>query len=386
MPFPEYSKCYLNKFLAMKAKKNRESSGTIETIKKIGASCWSILGIVIVVGLFFYFLYLIRIAMIPLIIAAAIAYLLSPLVIMFQKKLKKIWSVTVAYVIFLGIIFVTFFFITPIIVDQFNTFINNIPSYLKNLDRLVNNFLQNSIIIKNIENIIGEGILPRDTSAITQYFIDQLNMRSTDIFRGVTAITRSILSIVVTLIISLLLGFYILKDGDKIRTALIKIMPVRFKYETSTIIDKISRVASRYIRGQIMVSIIVGILCTIVLVVLRIDLAFLLGFIAGLFNLIPLLGPFIGGIPAALVALFISPLKAVFVILLFIGIQQFDNYVISPNIMKYQVGIHPGITIFSLIAGGALFGMLGLFLAVPITAIIQEILRYYLLERRKMTS
>ena len=116
------------------------------------------------------------------------------------------------------------------------------------------------------------------------------------------------------------------------------------------------------------------------------DFAILLGATAGIFNLIPLLGPIIGGIPAALAALFISPLKALLVIILFIAVQQIDNYVISPNVMKYQVGVHPGLIIFSLIAGGALFGFWGLLIAVPTVAIIQETLRYYLLDKNRLTS
>jgi predicted PurR-regulated permease PerM len=123
-----------------------------------------------------------------------------------------------------------------------------------------------------------------------------------------------------------------------------------------------------------------------VLLILRVDFAVLLGFIAGIFNLIPFLGPVIGAIPAALTAFFISPLKAVLVILLFIGVQQLDNYLISPNIMKYQVGVNPGIIIFSLVAAGSVFGIAGLLIAVPTVAIIQEILRYYFLDRKKMAS
>ena len=89
---------------------------------------------------------------------------------------------------------------------------------------------------------------------------------------------------------------------------------------------------------------------------------------------------------AALAALFISPLKAILVILLFIAIQQIDNYIITPNVMRYQVRVHPGLIIFSLIAGGALFGFWGLIIAVPTVAILQETLRYYLLDKNKPTS
>ncbi|MBC8421402.1 MAG: AI-2E family transporter, partial [Actinobacteria bacterium] len=150
--------------------------------------------------------------------------------------------------------------------------------------------------------------------------------------------------------------------------------------------DRINHVAGRYIRGQFLISIIVGILCTGVLLILKVDFPVLLGAIAGIFNLIPLLGPLVGGIPAALAALFISPLKALLVIVLFIVVQQIDNYVISPNVMKYQVGVNPGLIIFSLIAGGALFGFWGLLIAVPTVAIIQETLKYYVSERNRAMS
>jgi predicted PurR-regulated permease PerM len=191
---------------------------------------------------------------------------------------------------------------------------------------------------------------------------------------------------VLYLIVGPILGIYILKDIDKLRKGFLSIIHKKYKNRVATTMDRINHVAGRYIRGQIFISIIVGVLCTVVLLVLKIDFAVLLGAIAGIFNLIPLLGPFVGALPAALAALFISPLKALLVILLFIAIQQVDSYVISPNVMKYQVGVNPGLIIFSLIAGGALFGFWGLLIAVPTVAIIQETLKHYVLEKDRVTS
>jgi predicted PurR-regulated permease PerM len=183
-----------------------------------------------------------------------------------------------------------------------------------------------------------------------------------------------------------LLGIYILMDADRLRDVFIRVMPKKYRKDISNTMDRVNNVAGRYIRGQLLISLIVGILCTVVLLILRVDFAILLGAIAGILNIIPLLGPIIGGIPAALAALFISPLKAILVILLFIAVQQIDNYVITPNVMRYQVRVHPGLIIFSLIAGGALFGFWGLLIAVPTVAILQETLRYYLLDKNKPTS
>jgi predicted PurR-regulated permease PerM len=329
---------------------------------------------------------LIKIAIIPLILAIAIAYLLTPIVILLQKKMRRVFAVTITYIIFIGIIFTIFFFIIPIIIDQFRTFMDKFPAYIENLTKIINDFLQNSVLIKNTENLIGKEIIPKDVSSITKYLISRINLEEIDIFQRATTVGMLVFNTVLYLIVGPLLGIYILNYTDKIKTTFIKIKPKRFKNQTTIILERINKVAGRYVRGQILVSIIVGILCTIVLLVLKVDFAILLGSIAGLLNMIPLLGPIIGAIPAALTALFISPPKALLVILLFIAVQQIDNYIISPNIMKYQVGVHPGIIIFSLMAGGALFGIWGLLIAVPTVAILQEILRYYLLEKNKIAS
>jgi predicted PurR-regulated permease PerM len=351
-----------------------------EAVKNIGIFCWSIIGLLILIALFFYIIYLIKIAIIPIIIAVGIAYLLTPLVVLLQKKMKKVFAVAITYVIFTGIIFTIFFFMVPVVADQFRIFIGKLPIYISNLTNIINDFLEKSIIMANIENMIGKEIIPKDTNAITLYIVN--NLKNINFFQSATSFTRSIVNIAITFIIGPLLGIYILKDSNKLRVIFIKVMPARFKSQTSTIIDKVNSVGGKYIRGQILVSIIVGALCTVVLLILKVDFPVLLGFMAGVFNLIPFLGPIIGAIPAALTALFISPLKAVIVILLFFAVQQIDNYVISPNVMKYQIGIHPGILIFSLIAGGAIFGVIGLLLAVPTVAVFQEILKYYLIDRK----
>lgn len=364
----------------------RKPSNGIKTIKNIGIFSWSVIGFLLIVTLFFYIIYLIKIAIIPLILAIAIAYLLTPIVILLQKKMRRVFAVTITYIIFIGIIFTIFFFIIPIIIDQFRTFIDKFPVYVENLTKIINDFLQNSVLIKNTENLIGKEIIPKDVSSITKYLISRINLEEIDIFQRATTVGMLVFNTVLYLIVGPLLGIYILNYTDKIKTTFIKIIPKRFKNQTTIILERINKVAGRYVRGQILVSLIVGILCTIVLLVLKVDFAILLGSIAGLLNMIPLLGPIIGAIPAALTALFISPLKALLVILLFIAVQQIDNYIISPNIMKYQVGVHPGIIIFSLMAGGALFGIWGLLIAVPTVAILQEILRYYLLEKNKIAS
>ncbi len=362
------------------------SSQNRDTVKRIGIFSWSVIGFLLIAALFFYVIYLIRIAVIPLFIAMAIAYLVSPLMHLLNRKMRKGFALAITYILFTGIVGLIFFFLIPVIVDQFKVFIDKFPQYLQNLNDTIDTFFHESILIESIENLTGKNIVAPDTNAITQYFMGRFNFEEMNLFEQATAFTRSIINIVLYLVVGPLLGIYILKDIDKLRKGFTSIIPIKFRNQVVNTMDRINHVIGRYIRGQILVSIIVGVLCTIVLLVLKVDFAVLLGAIAGIFNLIPLLGPLIGGIPAALAALFISPLKALLVIILFIVVQQIDNYVISPNIMKYQVGVNPGLIIFSLIAGGALFGFWGLLIAVPTVAIIQETLKYYLSERDRTIS
>ncbi|MDD3819469.1 MAG: AI-2E family transporter [Actinomycetota bacterium] len=363
----------------------KKFSNNNEKIKNIGIFSWSIIGLLLIVALVCYFIYLIRSAIIPLIIAVAIAYLLTPLVILLQKKMRKVFAVTITFLIFIGIIFTTLFFVIPVIIDQFKTFINSLPLYMENLSKIINDFLKNSLFIKNIENITGE-IMTRDASAIADYFLNIIENKEINIFQGITTFGRSVVDVILYIVVGPLLGLYILLYSDRIRPFFMKIVPSRFRKDTNVILDIINKVAGKYITAQILVSVAVGILCTIILLILKVDLAVLLGFLAGFFNIIPLIGPIIGAIPAALTALLVSPLTALIVIISFTAIQQIDNYVISPNIMKYRVGVHPGVIIFSLMAGGALMGFWGLLIAVPVVAIVQELIKYYLFEKNKRAS
>ena len=355
-------------------------------IKDIGIFSWSIIGLLLIIALLFYIIYLIRLAIIPLIIAVIVAYLLTPIVALLQKKMRRIFAVAIAYIFFIGIIFVMFFFIIPVIIDQSRTFIDKFPMYMDNLSRIINDFLNKSPLIVSVENIIGKEIAPIDASGITQFLIGRINLEEIDIFQRATDFGKLLINVVLYLIVGPLLGIYILNSGDRMRDIFLKAFPRKYKIQANIMLDRINKVIGKYIRARILISVFVGILSTAVLLILKVDLAMLLGFIAGLFNMIPLIGPIIGAIPAALAALFISPLKALLVILFFVAIQLLDGYLISPNILKYQIVVHPGIIIFSLMVGGVLLGFWGFLIAVPAAAVLQEILKYYLFEKNKTAS
>ena len=149
-----------------------------DTIKRIGIFSWSIIGFLVIAALFFYVIYLIRIAVVPLLIATAIAYLISPLMNLLKRKMRRGFVVAITYIIFTGVIGLIFFFFIPVVIDQFRVFIGRFPSYIENLNLTISNFVERSIIINSIENLIGQEIVAPDMGAISQYFMGRFDLEN----------------------------------------------------------------------------------------------------------------------------------------------------------------------------------------------------------------
>ncbi|MCE5329804.1 AI-2E family transporter [bacterium] len=357
-------------------------SNNLESIKNAGIFSWSLIGLIIISAGIFYVLSLMKTAIIPGIIGIFIAYMLVPVVKLLRKKLRKVWAVTITYIIFIAIIFVLFFFIVPMVYEEFQSIIIKLPFYIHRFSIFMNNSIQNNTFLKNIENIIGIKFIPGNSNEVTQFLINNLNLDEFDVFKGATSLTKGVFNIVVNFIIGPILGFYILKDSDKIIMNFLKAIPDRSRHSMVTVINRINNVFENYIRGQLIDAAVIAVLTTIGMMVLKIEFSMLIGVMTFVFSLIPVIGPIIPIIPAAILALLASPIKALIVIIIFIGIHLINYFFISPHIMKNRTGVHPGLVLFSLIAGGSLFGWLGIFFAIPVVAVIQEIFRYYLIDKK----
>lgn len=361
-----------------------KKTGSIQTMGSIGIFSWSLIGLVIIIVGIFYVLSLLKIAIIPAIIGVFIAYMLLPLVKILRKKLKKIVAVSITYVIFLIIIFVIFFFIIPLVIDEFKSFIIKLPIYIYRFSLFVSNNLKNNILLKSIEEMTGLSFLPGNPLEVTKYFIENINLSEINLFRGAASFTVTIINVVINFIIGPVLGFYILKDSDKLVVNIVKAIPERTKLHSVSLINRVNNVFEKFIRGQFLDAAILAIILTISLGILKIEFASLIGVMIFVFCLIPVFGLIFPAIPAIILALLSSPMKALVVFLIFIGVYIINYFFILPFIMKDRTGVHPGIIILSIIAGWALFGWLGVFIAVPVVAILQEILKFYLVEKANL--
>ncbi len=186
-----------------------------------------------------------------------------------------------------------------------------------------------------------------------------------------------------TILIVPVITFYMLKDMEYFKNQFIFILPKAQRMKSIVLLRDIDNVFGKYIRGQIIIASFVGILTTIALFLIKVKYAFILGIFAGIANIIPYFGPFIGIIPTILFALLDSTTKALYAAGAFILIQQLECGFLTPKIIGKSIGIHPVYVIMSLIAGGKLFGVIGLIMAVPALAAIKLTLRHVLRDKQE---
>jgi predicted PurR-regulated permease PerM len=177
----------------------------------------------------------------------------------------------------------------------------------------------------------------------------------------------------------ILLAIYWTLEKERIRQAALLLVPIKRRGEVRELLLEIDTKVGGYLMGQGLLSLSIGTLALIAYMLIGLPNALLLALFAGLMEAVPLIGPFIGAIPAILIALTISPTSALWVVLSTAIIQQIENNLLVPRVMKRTVGVSPLVTLLALIGFGSLFGILGALIALPLAAVIQLILERYVL-------
>ena len=303
---------------------------------------------------------------IPFFIAAAIYYIIKPILIKMEKlKIPKSYGILVIYSLFLGLVVCIVIFVLPKFADNTKRLIIKMPEITTNYQSKFYKFIDGLKIDawpREIKDIAREKI--KIGSKNLQEFL-VINLKN---------ILMSILKLVTKffdLVLGMIIAYYFIIDEKVFKNMILTVVPKGFRNDVRMVGRKISKILSSFVRGQLLTSFIIGVLVSIGLIILGIDYALPLGLISGIANVIPYFGPIIGAIPAILVALLSSPVKAVWVLGLVILIQQIDNILISPKIIEGKLGLHPVTTILSVLIGGEFFGIFGMLFGVLITAILK---------------
>ncbi|MFR2788642.1 MAG: AI-2E family transporter [Clostridia bacterium] len=328
----------------------------------------------------------------PFIVGIFIAYLLymparkfeewfNKVKIKFIRKRSRALSVITVYLIILAIIIVLFSCIMPIVFGSIADFLNNLQGYITSAVENYNKLPEDSFFKGQI---VQDVIHSLQNINIKQYFnVEQI----------VGYVTNAISAVfsVIDIFIAIIVSIYILTERKQIIAFLKKLTGAIFKENTYKNIDKYfnnsNEIFFKFIASQFLDAIVVGILVTIALTIMKVKYAPLLGFFIGMFNMIPYVGAIIATVIAVLVTLITGGLsQAIWMIIVVVILQQIDANIINPKIVGQSLKISPLLVLFAVTVGGAYFGILGMFLAVPVIAILKILINDYIEYKNKLKS
>ncbi|HSP09649.1 MAG TPA: AI-2E family transporter [Candidatus Dormibacteraeota bacterium] len=188
-------------------------------------------------------------------------------------------------------------------------------------------------------------------------------------------VVGSTVTILLDILVTLVVAFWMIKDGEQLRGGIVNLLPGRVRSEANFAFDAFGVVVGGYVRGQLLMAAIVGVMAGLGCWVIGVPFPIVVAIAAGAFELIPLVGAFVGGAVAILLALTKSPVTAVWAGLLFIAIHMVEGYLLAPRIQARFVRLHPLVTILALFAGIELGGFLGAFVAVPLASLTAVFVR-----------
>ena len=318
--------------------------------------------------LFLVFLWLASAILLPFVVGILLAYILNPLVIKMESiGLGHFISVLTALLISLLFFFGGFIFLIPVCIEQFSIILPKLPLIYEQLlifiDSKFNNILNNTDYLDSFKRVLS--------SKSDELIGILINIFSLSFGKGM-----ALLNILGLIIITPIVTCYILYDWQKLIKYLRDNIPKNYKNAIEIKLLKIDSVLASFFRGQFIVSIILMIFYSSLLSILKLEGAISIGFIIGFLSFIPYLGSIIGlGLTLLFALLQFSDLSIIFYILgIFIIGQFIESYILVPRFISKNVGIHPLIGMFVLLGGGAAFGILGVLMAIPLTAVLCAVL------------
>lgn len=305
----------------------------------------------------------------PLFIGFIISWLFYPL----HKKMidKGVHKVLSALIIMLGIVGFIFLFIyifIPVLYTQINDLISYVPTILKSVTEFITNSFS-KFDVKGLDiTSIKDGLL----TAGETFLVDL----TSSLPNGIISILKGLFSALGTILISFVIAIYMLVDFDNITMSFYKILPKSRRTELMGLFSNISTNARKVVNGTLLVAFMVFVCDTIGFAIVGLNAGILFGLLCGITDLIPYIGPYIGGAAAIIVGLTQGPLVGLGTLIVVVVVQLVESYLLQPMVMSKAMQLHPVVIIVGLLLFGYFFGVIGMVIATPCIAIIKEILLF----------
>jgi predicted PurR-regulated permease PerM len=302
----------------------------------------------------FWFLYAVRDVLALLFISVIIVSSIEPAVDWMQKKkIPRAVSVLGIYILLFALIGILISFLIPPLVAQSKDFSHNFSQYSKNLDNSLG---------------VVRGFLKIDLDE-AQLFQD-IGSSFASVSKNIFSKTVGFFSGFISIIVVLSLTFYMSVKEDAINSFVVSIAPEKHKKYVLSFTERIKDKIGKWMLGQLLLMFIIGVLDFIGLYLAGVPYALILAIFAGIMEIIPYMGPIISAIPGIILGFLVSPTVGFFALLVYMGSQQLENHIITPQIMKKAVGLNPIAVILALLVGVKLGGVFGAIIAIPVATAI----------------
>lgn len=313
-----------------------------------------------------------------LFVAIVISTAIKPAVDFLQRKgLTRPAGIILVYLAIAAFLILIFALGAPLMADQAARIAGSVPDAYRELRE---SMLQTPNLFIWRLGLALPGELPVNGGGAAENEDAILSVR--DSLAMLTPVIRTILGVAVTFV----LAFYWTMESERLKRALLLLVPLDRRESGRELISNMEAQLGRYIVGQGLLMLSIAVLSFVGYLILGLPYAFILALIAGLMEAVPLIGPALGAIPAALVAYSVNPQLALWVIVFTLVVQQIENNILVPRIMRRSVGVNPLVTLLALTALSTLFGVTGALVAVPLAAILQLIFFRYVVEREDTTD
>lgn len=320
------------------------------------------------------FLWAVRSILRPFIIAIILAYALNPIVTRVSERARLPRAVAVAgiYVILAMLLTWTVLVIFPVTTRETRELAATLPRLIVQL--------QNSLAQQQTITVLG---VEYNLTPLSDELTSSLSSLVSNASRSLLATAVATVETLLKGILALVATFYLLMEGNRIPRAVRALTPPRYRQEFSPVVAEIDRILGRFVRGELLLILIMSFATWLALTILGIRYALLLGILAGVLELIPFIGPITAAVPAVALALFQpspygwSPLvNAGLVALVYFLLRHAEDYLVIPQVVGRVVELHPLIAMFAVFSGAAIGGVLGMFLGVPVAAVLRVLSRY----------
>lgn len=310
--------------------------------------------------------YLLRSVLLPFVAGMAVAYLLDPICDRLERwKLSRTWATTIVTVVFVLICVVILLILVPAVVSQIVTLIERAPAYVSAIQREIGE------LIAMLKDRLEPATLERLQEAM-RGSADKAIAWATNLLGGVISGGVAFINFVALLVITPVVAFYLLRDWDRLVEQADDALPRKHLETIRGLAKQVDETLAGFLRGQGMVCIILAVFYAVGLTFAGLDFGLVVGLIAGFLSFIPYVGSLVGLVLSVGLALaqFDSLTDVAIVAAVFFVGQAIEGNVLTPKLVGEKVGLHPVWVMFALLAGGALFGFVGVLLAVPVAAIV----------------